>query len=182
MISVGYLESRSIDLAVWSEMKKKTITAILQRSTLQRSVQWYHAHFWKYSKALMSQNPRYAKNQVTGAGHLQEFKNTELVWKLRKTGFYEGGRKYWAVCLRECVLGKLQLNTCIAQGKWQQHITESNTVLTGETLWSSIHLLALVWTGTSPKFSSTSPSLVNFEVSLDPGTLAIRWGNLPDWV
>ena len=40
----------------------------------------------------MSQNPRYAKNQVTGAGHLQEFKNTELVWKLRKTGFYEGSR------------------------------------------------------------------------------------------
>ena len=32
------------------------------------------------------------KNQVTGAGHLQEFKNTELVWKLRKTGFYEGSR------------------------------------------------------------------------------------------
>ena len=26
----------------------------------------------------MSQHPRYAKNQVTGAGHLQEFKNTEL--------------------------------------------------------------------------------------------------------
>ena len=91
MISVGYLESRSIDLAVWIEIKK-TVKAILQGSTLQRSVQWYHAQFWKYSKALMSQHPRYAKNQVTGAGHLQEFKNTELVWKLRKTGFYEGGR------------------------------------------------------------------------------------------
>ena len=76
-----------IDLAVWSEINK-TVKAILQGSTLRRSVQWYHAQFWKYSKALMSQHPRYAKNQVTGAGHLQEFKNTELVWKLRKTGFY----------------------------------------------------------------------------------------------
>ena len=40
----------------------------------------------------MSQHPRYAKNQATGAGHLQEFKNTELVWRLRNTGFCEGGR------------------------------------------------------------------------------------------
>ena len=40
----------------------------------------------------MSSHPQYAKHQVTRAGHLLEFKNTELVWKLRKTGFYEGGR------------------------------------------------------------------------------------------
>ena len=41
------------------------------------------------------------KVSVTGACSLQEIKNTESVWTMRKTGFCEGGHKY-----KNCLLSK----------------------------------------------------------------------------
>ena len=39
-------------------------------------------------EALVSRNHQDIKKvSITGAGHLRECKNTELVWELRKTGF-----------------------------------------------------------------------------------------------
>lgn len=135
-----------------------------------------------YSEALMSRHPRDAKTKKLELATCRNVKTQSLCKSEKNRVLWRWLLVLSSLLIRECLLGDLQLNTCIAQGNWQQHITEFNIVLTGETLWSSIHLLALVWTGTSPKFSSTSPSLVSFEVSFDPGTLAIRWGNLPDWV
>ena len=41
----------------------------------------------------MNGHPRDAKKESeTGAGRLQERKNTEFVWELRKMGFCKGGR------------------------------------------------------------------------------------------
>ena len=84
-------------------------------------------------KALVSGHPRDAKKvSVTKAGHLRECKNIEFVWELRKTGFYEGGRKY-DVRFRECLLGELPLysNTSL--------VFQSHTVLLC-SLTSSIDL------------------------------------------
>ena len=46
-------------------------------------------------EALVSRLPRdVRKVSITGAGHLQRFKNTEFVWELKKkTVFCEGGHK-----------------------------------------------------------------------------------------
>ena len=49
------------------------------------------------------------KVSVTGAGCLQECKNTEFVSKLRKTGFCEGSCIGIAVHLQEHPLGELLL-------------------------------------------------------------------------
>ena len=52
----------------------------------------------------MNGHPRDAKKESeTGAGLLQERKNTEFVWELRKMGFCKGGR------LRERFLVELPL-------------------------------------------------------------------------
>ena len=45
----------------------------------------------------VSGQPRDVK---AGAGRLQEFKNTELVWELRKMGFCEGGCKQSSLLMR----------------------------------------------------------------------------------
>ena len=45
-------------------------------------------------EALVSGHPRdMKKGYITGAGCLQECKNTEFVWQSMKTGFCEGSRK-----------------------------------------------------------------------------------------
>ena len=45
-------------------------------------------------EVLISRHPWYAKKvSVTGAGCLLEFKNTDFVWELRRTGFCEGSYK-----------------------------------------------------------------------------------------
>ena len=52
--------------------------------------------------ALISRHPREAKKvSVTEACSLQESKNTESVWKMRKTGFCEGAISIRTVCLQE---------------------------------------------------------------------------------
>ena len=43
------------------------------------------------------------KRCLTGAGRLQECKNTEFVWKFRKMGFCQGGRK------KSCLLTSVPL-------------------------------------------------------------------------
>ena len=40
------------------------------------------------------------KVSVTGAGRLQEHKNTKFVWDLRKTGFCKGRSRQYNFCLR----------------------------------------------------------------------------------
>ena len=54
-------------------------------------------------EALISRHPWGLKKVsiTTGAGCLQECKNTEFVWELRKTAFCEGGFH-----LYECLLGE----------------------------------------------------------------------------
>ena len=45
-------------------------------------------------KALVKERPRDSKMMfVTGAGRLREFKNTDVLWELKKTRFFEGGHK-----------------------------------------------------------------------------------------
>ena len=60
-------------------------------------------------KALVKERPRDSKMMlVTGAGRVREFKNTDFLWELKKTRFFEGAISR-AVRLRECPLGELPL-------------------------------------------------------------------------
>ena len=55
---------------------------------------------WKLS---LADTFRTLKRCLTGAGRLQECKNTEFVWKLRKMGFCQGG------CKKSCLLTGVSL-------------------------------------------------------------------------
>ena len=57
------------------------------------------------------------KVSVARAGRLQECKNTEFVWEMRKTGFCEGGRWVDLSRLRECLVGKLSPYCSFFHGK-----------------------------------------------------------------
>ena len=60
-------------------------------------------------EAIVSGHPQGAKRMsVTGAGGLQECKNTEVVLELRKMGFVKAVVSR-AVCLQGCPLGELLL-------------------------------------------------------------------------
>ena len=74
----------------------------------------YHEQPISAVEALVSGNPRVAKMvSITWAGRLRECKNTEFVWKLRKTSFCEGGLKYSCFpltctdCIQKSLLRKL---------------------------------------------------------------------------
>ena len=60
-------------------------------------------------EALVSGHPQGMKRMsITGAGGLQECKNTEIVWELRKMGFVKAVVSR-AVFLQGCPLGELLL-------------------------------------------------------------------------
>ena len=52
------------------------------------------------------------KVSVTGAGRLQEHKNTKFVWDLRKTGFCRGRSREYDFCLRLCLLWVTSMCLC----------------------------------------------------------------------
>ena len=56
----------------------------------------------------MSGHPRDVK---TGGGRLQEFKNTEFIWELRKMGFSEGGCKQCCLLMRVSIRRASVINT-----------------------------------------------------------------------
>ena len=56
----------------------------------------------------MSGHPRDVK---TGGGRLQEFKNTEFIWELRKMGFSEGGCKQSCLLMRVSIRRASVINT-----------------------------------------------------------------------
>ena len=67
-------------------------------------------------EALQIRHPRDAKEvSITRTGHLRECKNTEFVWKLRKTGLRFGKEAVSrAVRLNECPLWELLLYSLIS--------------------------------------------------------------------